>query len=89
MISLFKPYMPSLPLMPQILESGALSYGQYTQKFEDQLREYFATPYVITTNSFSSAISVALASLGLKWGDEIKYKGNCSQPLLWVSGLYR
>lgn len=71
MIPLFKPYMPSLPLMPQILESGALSYGKYTQKFENQLREYFATPYVIATNSFSSAISVAVASLGLKWGDEI------------------
>lgn len=71
MISLFKPYMPSLPLMPQILASGALSYGKYTQEFENQLREYFSTPYVIVTNSFFSAISVAVASLGLKWGDEI------------------
>lgn len=71
MISLFKPYMPSLPLMLPILESGVLSYGKYTQEFENQLREYFSTPYVITTNSFSSAISVVVASLGLKFGDEI------------------
>lgn len=61
MISLFKPYMPSLPLMPKILTSGVLSYGKYTQEFENQLRKYFATPYVIATNSFSSAISVAVA----------------------------
>ena len=71
MISLFKPHMPALPLMSQILESGALSYGKYTREFENQLREYFGTPYLITTNSFSSAISVAVASLGLQFGDEI------------------
>ncbi len=71
MISLFRPYMPSLPLMTQILESGNLAYGKYTREFENQIIEYFGTPYVITTNSFSTAISVAVASLGLKFGDEI------------------
>lgn len=71
MIPLFKPYMPELPEMEKLLHSGALAYGTYTKQFEDKLREYFGTPYVIAVNSFSSAVGVVITTLGLTPGDEI------------------
>lgn len=71
MIPLFKPYMPELPEIDAILHSGALAYGNYTKQFEEKLRDYFSTPYLIVTNSFSSAISVALTTLGIGPGDDV------------------
>lgn len=71
MISLFKPYMPELPELNEILYSGKLASGEYTNKFEDSLKNYFQTPYVVVTNSFSLAISVTVTTLGLEFGDEI------------------
>ena len=71
MIPIFKPYMPEVPEMDEILHSGALAYGEYTKQFENKLKEYFGTPYLITTNSFNTAISVALTTLGLLSGDTV------------------
>ena len=71
MIPLLKPYMPELPQMDEILHAGALAYGSYTKAFEEKLRAYFATPYVLAVNTFSSAISVALTALGITPGDEV------------------
>lgn len=63
--------MPELPELNHILHSGMLSYGRYTREFEELLRDYFGTPYLLVTNSFSSAISVVITSLELTFGDEI------------------
>lgn len=71
MIPLFKPYMPDLPELDGILHSGALAYGKFTMQFEEKLREYFGTPYVIVTNNFNTAISVAVTTAGLTFGDEV------------------
>lgn len=71
MIPLFKPYMPKLPEIDNILHSDALAYGNYTRQFEDKLKSYFNTSYLVVTNSFSSAISVALTTLDIGFGDEI------------------
>ncbi len=71
MIPLFKPYMPEVPEMDSILHSGALAYGNYTKQFEEKLKAFFDTPYLIVTNSFSSAVSVALTSLGIVPGDDV------------------
>ncbi len=71
MIPLFKPYMPDLPEMDSILHSGALAYGSYTKRFEEQLKIYFGTPYLIVTNSFSSAVFVALTTLDIVPGDSV------------------
>ena len=70
MIPLFKPYMPELPEMDFIIHSGALAYGNYTKQFEEKLREYFGTPYLMVTTSFHLAMSVALTAMGIKYGDE-------------------
>lgn len=71
MIPLFKPYMPDLPEMESLLHSGALAYGNYTKRFEEKLKEYFGTPYLIVTNSFNTAISVALTTLEIVPGDDV------------------
>ena len=71
MISLFKPYMPELPKINEILQSGKLAGGEYTNAFEESLKKYFNEEYLIVTNTFSSAISVASTTLGLKFGDEV------------------
>lgn len=71
MIPLFKPYMPDLPEMNEILYSGALAYGTYTKQFEERLKKYFDTPYLIVTSSFNNAISVALTVLNISYGDEV------------------
>lgn len=71
MIKLYKPFMPQLPLMDEILHSGALASGKYTTMFENALKEFFGQENLIVTNSFNTAISVALSALGFKYGDEI------------------
>lgn len=71
MIPLFKPYMPNLPEIECLLHSGALAYGDYVKKFENKLRDFFDTPYLMVTSSFQLAISVMLTTLGLKPGDDI------------------
>ena len=71
MVPLFKPFMPDLPLMDSILHSGALAYGSYTKQFEEKLKEFFNTQFLIVTNSFNTAISVALTTLGIVPGDEV------------------
>lgn len=71
MIPLFKPYVPSLPKLNEILLSGNLGYGEETKKFEKSLKAYFKTEYLMVTNTFSSAIHTVLLTRGIKAGDEI------------------
>ncbi len=71
MIPLYKPYMPNVQELDSILHSGALAYGKYTKEFEEKLKQFYGTPYLIVTNSFNTAISVALTTLGILPGDSV------------------
>lgn len=72
MIPLFKPYMPTeLPQLDSVLRSGALAYGKWGKLFERKLGDYIGESRILTTNSFNSAILVALTVIGCKPGDEI------------------
>lgn len=73
MVPLYKPYMPDdLPELNSILHSGALAYGKWGKIFEQALQSYLeCTNLPIVVNSFTAAIQVTLAALGLKAGDEI------------------
>lgn len=71
MIPLFKPYMPDLPELEDILKSGQIAYGKYTIEFEEKLKKYFNTPYLIVTASFHLAILTALTTLGIEPGGEV------------------
>ena len=70
MIPLYKPFMPEVPLVDEILHSGQLAYGKYGRAFESLLRTYFGTEHLLVTNTFNMAILVALTTLGLKPGDK-------------------
>lgn len=71
MIPLFKPYMPDISNIEEILMSGQIAYGKYTVEFEEKLKKYFNTPYLIVTASFHLAILTALTTLGIEAGGEI------------------
>jgi len=70
MIPLYKPFMPEVPLVNEILHSGQLAYGRYGREFETKLREFFGTDNLLVTNTFNMSILVALTTLGLKPGDK-------------------
>ena len=88
MIPLFKPYMPELPDLIQLLNSGALTYGKYAQEFEKQLCDFTGAKNLIVTNSFNMAILVALSALNVGIGDEVILSPMAclasTQPLLSV-----
>jgi len=71
MVPLYKPFMPELPELIKILNSGDLSYGTYAKQFEDSLKNYFGTPYVLAVNSYGSAVSVALACREIDYGSDV------------------
>lgn len=73
MIPIYKPYMPDnlMPELNEILYSGQLSYGKYGKQFEFQLKEFIGCKYLLTVNSYHTAIHVVLSTLGLHFGDEI------------------
>ena len=71
MIPLYKPFMPSVPNVGEILSSGQIAYGEYTEAFENKLKDFFGIPYLLVTNSYHTAILVALAALDVDYGDEI------------------
>ncbi len=71
MIPLFKPYMPDLPKLAEVLYSGKLTYGEYGIEFEKRLSDYFDGGYVLVVDSFHMAIAVTLSTLDIKAGDSI------------------
>lgn len=71
MIPLYKPYMPDLAELDSILHSGALSFGKYGRLFEEKLSAFFLVEDLLVTNTFNTAISVALAACGVHPGDEV------------------
>jgi dTDP-4-amino-4,6-dideoxygalactose transaminase len=72
MIPLYKPYMPdTLPELEAILHSGNLSYGEWGRSFEKKLCNYIGTGLLAATNTYTSALHIALTALGLKHGDEV------------------
>jgi len=73
MIPIYKPYMPDklMPELNEILYSGQLSYGKYGKQFESTLKEYIGCEYIMTINSYNTAMQVVLSTLGLQFGDEV------------------
>lgn len=60
-----------LPELNAILHSGALAFGNYGKEFEQKLSSFIGVEQLTLVNSFNSAILVALATLGIKPGDEV------------------
>lgn len=52
----------------QVLDTGRLSYGPFTKKFEEEFAKAHNVKYAIFCNSGTSALQVALHALKLKYG---------------------
>jgi len=72
-----KPYFPAADVqriksdVEKIIKSGMLTLGEYTKRFETEFSKLCNTKYVIAVNSGTSALEIALRSIGLKHGDEV------------------
>lgn len=73
MIPLYKPHMPELPQLNDILHSGQLAYGKYSKMFERELESFIGCGegHALACNSFNMAILVVIAMLDMKAGDEV------------------
>lgn len=71
----WKPTKRQKQLVNKVLESGRLTYGPMTQKFEEEFARLHNRKYAIFTNSGTSALQVSLhylkAKYGWKDGDEV------------------
>jgi len=72
-----KPYFPPedvksiLQDVEKILNSGMLTLGDFTKRFETEFAKTCNTKRAIAVNSGTSALEITLRTLGLKKGDEV------------------
>jgi len=74
-----KPLTPAYPLFSKkefvyisdVLKSHQIAEGQFTKKLEKKFANFIGTKHCIAVSSGTSALHLALLSLGIKTGDEI------------------
>ncbi len=73
MIPLFKVFMAPEVTKPleEVLFSGYVTQGPKVEEFEAKLAAFFGNPYVVTVNSGTSALHLALDLIGVGPGDEV------------------
>lgn len=72
-IPLIRPAVGSeeLEAVKRVFESGMLTQGEETLKFEKEFAEFLGMKYGIATTSCTTALHLALVCLGVKSGDEV------------------
>lgn len=84
MISLVKPYMAPreemMPALEKILYSGYIAMGEAVDKFEEEFGTYIQNPYVLSLNSGTAALHIALLLLGIGPGDEVISTAMTAEP---------
>ncbi len=68
-IPLFKVFMNPDIDITNTLTSGLVTHGPRVEELEEKLRERFSNPYVVTVNSATSGLTIALRLLNLQPGD--------------------
>ena len=70
---LLRPYFDSEELIEiqKVLNSGWVSQGPKVKEFEDKITEYLGVKYAIAVTNCTSALHLALLSIGVKGGDEV------------------
>lgn len=73
MIPLFRPSFDSEELyeIKKVLDSGWVSQGPKVKEFEDKIADYVDANYAIAVTNCTSALHLALLSLGIGTGDEV------------------
>ena len=72
-IPLLKPYFDSEELkeLQKVLDSGWVTQGPKVKEFEDKIAKYLGVKYAIAVTNCTSALHLALLSIGIKKGDEV------------------
>jgi len=72
-IPLFKVFMPeeAIKASEAVLRSGYIGQGPRVDLFEEKLKAWFSSPYILTLNSGTSALHLALRLAGVGPGDEV------------------
>ena len=78
-IPLFKVFMDKKVQteVPKTLMSGMITQSSKVEEFEAQLRKYFNHPYIVTVNSATSALTMALHMAGAKNNEVISSPLTC------------
>ncbi|NIO21591.1 MAG: aminotransferase DegT, partial [Candidatus Aenigmarchaeota archaeon] len=73
MIPISKPSVgeEEIDAIKRVIENGFLGLGKEVKKFEEEFSSYISTKFGVATNNGTSALHTALASLGIKEGDEV------------------
>lgn len=73
MIPLFKVFMSKDvdKTLSEVLHSGYITQGKKVEEFERKLKNWFNYPYIITVNSATSALTMALRMMNLERGTEV------------------
>lgn len=73
MLSLFKVFMSEKAGIDvqKVLSSGMITQAGKVNEFEDELKKWFNYPYILTLNSATSGLTLAVRMLNLNDGDEV------------------
>lgn len=73
MIPLFKVYIPhsAADKVKKVMNSGYIAEGENVKKFESYLKQYLRNKNILTTNSCTSSLQIALRLAGVKAGDKV------------------
>lgn len=64
----FESYVPALR---ELVKSGEFTLGPYVERFEKKFGDYIGVKHVISTNTGTDALILALKAAGVKTGDEV------------------
>ncbi len=72
-IPLTRPYFDSEELeeIQKVLDSGWVTQGPKVEEFEEKIADYLGVKYAIAVTNCTSALHLALISIGVKRGDEV------------------
>ena len=72
-IPLTRPYVGNeeLETIREVFQSGFLTKGETLKEFERKIEDYLNVRYAVSTSSCTTALHLALASLGIGKGDEV------------------
>lgn len=72
-----------LEAFSKVLDVTAFSGGSFVERFEGQLAEMCGTPHAVALNSGTSALHLAMLSLGIGPGDEVIVPANTFVATAW------
>ena len=84
MLPLVKPYIPPrdelIPALEDILYSGYISEGEAVYDFEKRIGDYIGNSYIVSLNSGTAALHIALMLIGVGKGDEVISTALTAEP---------